>query len=734
MASIAPTPKLQFIDANGNPLVGGKLYTYAAGTTTPLATYTDSTGNVANTNPIILDTLGEASVWMGSASYKLKLTTSTDVDVWTVDNVGGLATTADLNALIASLASSSGSSMIGFTQSEPGAVTVTVQNKLRSIAKRPSEFGAVGDGVTDDTAAFVDLAAVTGPIDLEGKTYLIQPASTISMNCSSVIGNSATIKLGADMDSSMLSFPNAQKIEQVVFDGDGHYCCDSNYDHFIVSVMSDEVLIENCTFKNVIGKQDRWQYGLGIRWNTRSITRNCVFTNIHTPTTTANSAGFCGGVFIQSDPADANNIVISNHLVENCEFSDIWTTPNTIGQVYHDSDGVRNYFYGTLTTENYTAIYNSTVKVTNCSFVNVLKSATKINFAQCYVQGCRFSVSDALTQPQVYAAFRYQYGAFVSIRDVSINGEKISIGCLVNGAKNYVDNVYFSTTSADASAVFAGNSDDPSIICDISRVYVNSASRLLITNACSTINVRDCQMNSDFTSFLQLVDDVGTINFDNCVLRGKAALYSVSKTVTNLTVRNSTLTNTSTGAVFGNFPTTNLVLDGLTYTSTNGSIITGNSVVNVDIRDSSFNVSGTIATRALNLTTGVASLRMSNVKVTDTSNKDAFLFTEAPITRIDGLESHVTSTNAHIILYEGGSTQCVRNVAYDTTAKFAYVQKCNKISFANIQSEVAGGNMDFWSSAGSPMAAAVLGFTGQLAGTPITTTNYTVTQTGTVSM
>ena len=51
--SISPTPKLQFLDANGAPLAGGLLYTYAAGTTTPLASYTDSTGVTANTNPVV---------------------------------------------------------------------------------------------------------------------------------------------------------------------------------------------------------------------------------------------------------------------------------------------------------------------------------------------------------------------------------------------------------------------------------------------------------------------------------------------------------------------------------------------------------------------------------------------------------------------------------------------------------------------------------------------------------
>jgi len=85
--SLSPTPKLQFFDLNGAPLSGGLLYTYAAGTTTPLATYTDSTGNFANTNPIVLDSRGEANVWLDSASYKLALYTSAGVLIWTVDNI-----------------------------------------------------------------------------------------------------------------------------------------------------------------------------------------------------------------------------------------------------------------------------------------------------------------------------------------------------------------------------------------------------------------------------------------------------------------------------------------------------------------------------------------------------------------------------------------------------------------------------------------------------------------------
>ena len=57
-----PAAEVQFLDANGQPLAGGLLYTYAAGTTTPQVTYTDSTANTPNTNPIVLDAWGRAQI------------------------------------------------------------------------------------------------------------------------------------------------------------------------------------------------------------------------------------------------------------------------------------------------------------------------------------------------------------------------------------------------------------------------------------------------------------------------------------------------------------------------------------------------------------------------------------------------------------------------------------------------------------------------------------------------
>jgi hypothetical protein len=94
----------QFLDNNGNPLSGGKLFTYAAGTTTNQATYTSSSGNTAHTNPIILDAAGRVSsgeVWLADGQrYKFLLKTSADVQLWSADNVSGINDFSSLQPII----------------------------------------------------------------------------------------------------------------------------------------------------------------------------------------------------------------------------------------------------------------------------------------------------------------------------------------------------------------------------------------------------------------------------------------------------------------------------------------------------------------------------------------------------------------------------------------------------------------------------------------------------------
>lgn len=88
MNLLSPAPRFQAIDDNGDPVAGGLLYTYAAGTSTPIATYTTQAGTVANANPIVLDTSGRAAIYITEGTgYKFVLKDSLGATIYTQDNI-----------------------------------------------------------------------------------------------------------------------------------------------------------------------------------------------------------------------------------------------------------------------------------------------------------------------------------------------------------------------------------------------------------------------------------------------------------------------------------------------------------------------------------------------------------------------------------------------------------------------------------------------------------------------
>lgn len=176
MASILPNGKCQFIDQNGKPLANGTVTFYVPGTTTLKDTWQDAAMTQPNTNPIVLDSRGQAIIW-GGGSYRQVVTDRFGTVIW--DQVTS-ELSQDFQAFKDSLASSTGSTLVGYKRPETGAVQITVNAKLLEAPISPIEFGVVGDGATDDTVAFQDAlnAAAGGVLKLSSnKTYAISSIS-----------------------------------------------------------------------------------------------------------------------------------------------------------------------------------------------------------------------------------------------------------------------------------------------------------------------------------------------------------------------------------------------------------------------------------------------------------------------------------------------------------------------------------------------------------------------------
>lgn len=161
--------KFREVDALGLPLAGGLLYTYAAGTLTPLATYTDAGGASPNTNPVVLDASGRADVFLGTSSYRMILKSALGITIWDEDNivsggsiVSGLSSTTD---------ATKGAGQVGVNQSLAYSSGTVGDFLRRGFVPGPAVSG--GNDTTNIAAAIALAVSLNIPLWTGAVTYSI---------------------------------------------------------------------------------------------------------------------------------------------------------------------------------------------------------------------------------------------------------------------------------------------------------------------------------------------------------------------------------------------------------------------------------------------------------------------------------------------------------------------------------------------------------------------------------
>lgn len=203
LAALSPSPKLQFFDSNGAPLAGGKLFTYLAGSSIQQATFTDSTEAASNTNPIILDSTGSASVWLGALFYRMVLQDANSVQIWDIDNISSsnlpfltqmsFVEGASPGGVVASdlIYGSAAAHRLAFNNNNAGEDLIVGQNTVDTLTNKTLTSPTLHTPIID-TPTFQGPIDLNGVRKLDGIIYVAATTSTLALAITAA-GSSGTI-------------------------------------------------------------------------------------------------------------------------------------------------------------------------------------------------------------------------------------------------------------------------------------------------------------------------------------------------------------------------------------------------------------------------------------------------------------------------------------------------------------------------------------------------------------
>ena len=209
MSLIVGSPRFQwFIAATGQPAVGYLVYSYIGGTTTPLATYVDTGLITTNTNPVVLDSLGSASI-VTNGKTKLVLTDPNNNVIWTYDNIGSSgANIYDVN----------GNGLLEFTTTTNAVNYINITNNSTGNAPIISALGGdsnialnivtKGSGALNVTASSLILSSAI--LTANSVTTILPAVATTMPAVQATANNQALIASTAGVQSySIHSLPTA---------------------------------------------------------------------------------------------------------------------------------------------------------------------------------------------------------------------------------------------------------------------------------------------------------------------------------------------------------------------------------------------------------------------------------------------------------------------------------------------------------------------------------------------
>lgn len=537
--------------------------------------------------------------------------------------------------------------------------------------------------IAANTAAFIAAfaAAANKTLVIENGVYDVGQLIATANNVR-VIGNGATIRYNGNIAAASLTMVDCS-IHNLNFDAQeysiGNSALTGVKDSAIITASGNHFALDTCSFSNLHGLENNYQYAVVCEGKTISSVTNCRFTNIKTRTDSTNTGGFCGGYVIYSGGSDSMSA--ATHNIEGCVFKDIYTTKNAAGQLYPDSDAVRCYFYryGTGVPGYDAAVKETVIRISGCSFVNVLKSAAKLQDCMAFFENCRIVVDDLKDQGQVdcYVGFRYQHGSYCKVSDCSMVGY-IRIGALMAGSLSYVNNMYFgaSNIADDQIAVTAGTTSDNTSYCGINNLSCSGTVTLAVeVQGATLVEITNSELVGEIASIsfikadvIRVSDTVMTQGIDNGYRAGYAPLVS------KIVVDNCYINYTSDGFYSNNIVSStafDFVLSNTKIVNAREKLIESTAAVNLKISDCNIAISS-----ALNSGRSfIDQVNSSSVRIYDTYISDP---------RTTASPAVMINTNSSTEVVEINGLHLVGNTGSDYTTVIYLSPSANNVELRDL--------------------------------------------------
>lgn len=556
----------QFFDNNGNPLSGGLVYSYDAGTTTPRATYTTSAGNVAHTNPIVLDSAGRVpsggEIWLtAGVSYKFALYTAASVLIGTYDNVDGI-NDVDLNA-----------EYVVYDPPFTGGVATNVESKL-SQYPTITDFSSVAAAISAATGSFKVLVNSSITVQIPGDAPTLQAA----VDCLAPNNPQITITLNIQSGHNPAS---------------GISVSNGDYSQFRITSTDAEVVLSPS-----FGTSANFVYGLNAK-----LPRLACLVDANSKANYGYAAWGASVGYVEA------NCGVKNTWGDGCRayggstiyaFDTIWTgcaKNNTTGSgivswgstVFATGADVSNSMYygaqaahgGILVIDNGTAnnCFRYNLRATDAGWMSA--DGVTANYAGC-APGTNLPYPDALAAGYGIYAFN---GSWIAARDASATNAKHSGVLASNGCTIHARGA--TLTDCGENGVFSS----PCSTVDATEVDVSGAGRYgLYASGASTISATSAVANNCGTSSSEgaLFAEWGsTINFQAGTATGASGNTIRAGEGGNINANNSTLTGSGNRAAYA-YSGSRINVSGATATGAANEGIRCDSGSSANIQTSNF--------------------------------------------------------------------------------------------------------------------------------------------------